>query len=260
MFPVGISAVDVNHDIPQEDVGTPGVRMGEKVTGSSIRDPWGLRKYMYIQNLTAAALVKYDAVSQVCVNDFGTEGTLLTGDANAGGTKVIDDDAHGAAASYTDETNYFGFKWCAPASSTASTSVYTGEVLGNDVNQFNLVQAAPAAVGAVVYGIYKPWAMKLANKNTNELIWGVVQSAIPAGDFGWMQVWGFGIAHLINSTNSIATAFGEALAVSTGTDGGLMGLTTGTDDSNRCGVALFTSTDATGFYAPIFMENMVGGW
>lgn len=267
MFPVAIADPSVNFDDPQgNEPGTPGIVMGRGLNrsatqsgvGSGIRDPWGLRKFMFVQNGDGSAWTKYDAVRQECVNDFGTEGTLLTGDANSSGAKFIDDSDHGAAANFTDTTNYWGYKWLA-ATTTAGTD-YQGGVLGNTTALFELVAEAPAAVGAVTYGIYKPWRMTKITKDTDALVWGIAQSAVPAGDFGWMQVWGFGMALLQNSTNSIALAYGEALAISTGTAGALMGLTTGTDDSNRCGVALFTSTDTTGFYAPIFMQNMVGGW
>lgn len=232
---------------PQEDPGTPAIVMGNKVTGMGIRDPHGLRKYIYVQNGDASGAWSVgNIVRQQCVNPGNTEGTregtLLTADADSTGLTSIQDDAHG-------ETVDSSWKVWASYGEVQNVLAYA-------TNSITLVSSLTTALANTYpYGVYKPWRMVTVTKNTVLAVAGVAMSATPYGQYGWIQVYGFGLALADNAGNSVALAHGGTLEISTGTDGCVMG-GMGSDEDMPFGFSLITSTETgTAFLAPVFLNT-----
>jgi hypothetical protein len=261
MFPVNaydITKTQTNTVGAIEQEGTPGVLFGEKVTGSGAREPHGMRKYLYVQNGSSTAFTAGHLLRQICINDFATEGTMLTADANTTGAKYIDDATSGAEADEMGVTNHWGYKFW--STTAAGAAARTGNIVDNTVDRFDLITAQTTAITDTdTYGIYKPFAMTQCAADAQTVVCGIAVSAIPALGWGWMQVYGFGYIMIDDSTSSVATEFGEGLIIGS-TNGCATGrvAAAGTEVMPQFGFTLVTSTLTTAAHLhPCFINTMM---
>ena len=232
-----------------EDIGTMGLMMGEKVTGSSARNSYGFRKFIYVHNSDSAAWAVGNIVRQECVNPNGTEGTIDSGEAEST-TLVIENDAHG------EDVSTVGYGW-----KVWGETGEVGDAKVSDTNSITLISALTTALtDTYKYGVYRPWDMVKVTKNTTLVVAGFAMAAVAAGAYGWMQVYGFGLGlYADDSDTDTALTFGKGLEVSTDKDGCIMGIVDGSDEDTPFGFALATQdrSNGTSFLCPIFINTMM---